>query len=38
MVYFLIYVDKPIYSIMIINYTITEINIVEKNKTTFVSK
>lgn len=31
-------IDKPIYSIMIINYTITEINIVEKNKTAFVSK
>lgn len=35
---FIVYNDKPIYSIMIINYTITEINIVEKNKTVFVSK
>lgn len=31
-------IDKPIYSIMIINYTITEINNVEKYKTAFVSK
>lgn len=38
MVCFLIYIDKPIYSIMIINYTITDIHNVEKYKTTFVSK
>lgn len=32
------YIVKPIYSIMIINYTITEIHNVEKYKTDFLRK
>lgn len=38
MVHFLITMVKPLYSIMIINYTITATSIVEKNKTGVVSK